>query len=512
MSGVFSSLSANGRYVAFASTASNLVAEDIHNINSDIFVHDRLTKQTTRVSVDSNGIQGDGESRTPSISADGRYIAFMSLSRNLVAPRLVGRSEFHIFVHDRVTKKTTLVGKRDPRSYSSPSITSDGRYVLFESDSPNLVPGDTNGLPDIFVYDRQSNQTTRVNVNSSGQETKDYWSYTHPNSCISADGRYVLFMSPDSNLVAGDTNKGDDMFVHDRQTHQTTRINLKTYGYIDRFGISANGRFVGFSSTANNLVIGDNNKVTDVFVHDQLTHQNTIVSINATGEAGGGRFDSISPDGRYVVFTSAAALVAGDTNGTSDVYVRDRLKQTIARVSVGVASNGHQSSSHSLYGQISADGRYVIFIANDGNVAGDTNGFFDVFVRDRRLDTSHKADLQVTVNQKPSTLVRNNQGSYIYNITNNGPDAIGLLRVTHLVSNGQVIGFTPSQGTCNRYATIGLCELGLLPVGGTITLQLDIKAMLLPALRQQISISSNGRADPKLGNNYLTMNTPVTIP
>jgi Domain of unknown function DUF11/WD40-like Beta Propeller Repeat len=269
---------------------------------------------------------------------------------------------------------------------------------------------------------------------------------------------------------------------------------------------------VGFSSTANNLVIGDNNKVNDVFVHDQLTHQNTIVSINATGEAGGGRFDSISPDGRYVVFTSAAALVAGDTNGTSDVYVRDRLKQTIARVSVGVASNGHQSSSHSLYGQISADGRYVIFIANDGNVAGDTNGFFDVFVRDRRLDTSHKADLQVTVNQKPSTLVRNNQGSYIYNITNNGPDAIGLLRVTHLVSNGQVIGFTPSQGTCNRYATIGLCELGLLPVGGTITLQLDIKAMLLPALRQQISISSNGRADPKLGNNYLTMNTPVTIP
>ncbi|MBK8816169.1 MAG: PD40 domain-containing protein [Methylococcaceae bacterium] len=126
----YSSLSANGRYVAFTSEATNLVPEDT-NAQGDVFVHDRVTKQTTRVSVDSNGIQGDDGSGLPSISADGRYIAFLSLSRNLVAPPVVGRSVPHIFVHNQVTKKTTMVGKQDPRIYSGPSISSDGRYVLF---------------------------------------------------------------------------------------------------------------------------------------------------------------------------------------------------------------------------------------------------------------------------------------------------------------------------------------------------------------------------------------------
>ncbi|MBK8816170.1 MAG: hypothetical protein IPN42_12055 [Methylococcaceae bacterium] len=134
------------------------------------------------------------------------------------------------------------------------------------------------------------------------------------------------------------------------------------------------------------------------------------------------------------------------------------MKQTIARVSV--ANNGHQSSSYSMDGRISADGRHVIFIADDGVVAGDTNGLLDVFVRDLRLDTSHQADLQVTVNQKPATLARDSQGSYSYNISNHGPDDLGILRVTHSVSNGEVIGYTPNQGVCNRSATISLCELG----------------------------------------------------
>ncbi|MBK8816174.1 MAG: hypothetical protein IPN42_12075 [Methylococcaceae bacterium] len=139
-------------------------------------------------------------------------------------------------------------------------------------------------------------------------------------------------------------------------------------------------------------------------------------------------------------------------------------------------------------------------------------GLIDVFVRDRRLDTSHQADLEVSLSQQPASLTRNSQGSYSYNISNHGPEDIGILRVNHLISNGQVIGFTPSQGTCNRYAIISLCDLGLLPAGGAVTLQLEIKAKAVPSVSQQISISSNGPADPIPGNNYLTVNTPVTLP
>jgi Tol biopolymer transport system component len=210
----------------------------------------------------------------------------------------------------------------------SPSISADGRYVAFDSDASNLVSGDTNSESDVFVHDRQTGETTRVSVASDGEQgNEDSW---YPS--ISADGRHVAFGSSASNLVGGDTNSEYDVFVHDRQAGQTTRVSVASDGgqgndRSEEFSISADGRYVVFDSAASNLVGCDTNDVWDIFVHDRQAGQTTRVSAASDGSQGnsdsGG--SSISADGRYVVFDSAASnLVGGDTNGNWDVFVHDR--------------------------------------------------------------------------------------------------------------------------------------------------------------------------------------------
>jgi Tol biopolymer transport system component len=174
-----------------------------------------FSQQTARVSVDSSGNQGNCWSSYPSISSDGRYVAFSSLASNLVAGDTNGA--YDIFVHDRQTGVTTRVsvdssGNEGNDISGAPSISSDGRYVAFESYASNLVADTDSGL-DIFVHDRQTGMTSRVSVNSSGN--KGNGASIYPS--MSSDGRYVAFESDASNLVACDTNGWPDIFVHDRQ-------------------------------------------------------------------------------------------------------------------------------------------------------------------------------------------------------------------------------------------------------------------------------------------------------
>ncbi|MBT7915003.1 calcium-binding protein, partial [Candidatus Bathyarchaeota archaeon] len=316
------STSNNGRYIAFESTASNLVAGDT-NGNRDVFVHDRDTNTTTRVSVGPSGTEGNSDSYDPSISSDGRYVAFESEASNLVA--LDTNGELDIFVHDRITHTTTRVsvdstGAEGDDESLDPSISGDGRYVAFVSSASNLVALDTNGADDIFVHNRDTNTTTRVSVGPSGTEGNSD-SY---DPSISSDGRYVAFDSGASNLVAGDTNGQGDIFVHDRDTDTTTRVSIHTNGttegnnYSYTSSISSDGRYVAFVSVASNLVAGDTNGSRDIFVHDRDTNTTTRVSIDSTGTEGDrNSYDpSISSDGRYIAFYSYASnLVAGDTNG-----------------------------------------------------------------------------------------------------------------------------------------------------------------------------------------------------
>jgi Tol biopolymer transport system component len=388
------SLSADGRYVAFDTGAANLVAGDTNN-HPDVFVHDRQTRQTTRVSVSSGGAQGNGFSSDPFMSADGQVIAFISNATNLVAGDTNGVLD--VFVHDRQTGQTTRVsvasdGAQANDEVSLFAMSDDGRHVAFSAYATNLVANDTNGVLDIFVHDRQTGQTTCVSVASDGAQANN--ASFHP--AISADGRYVAFVSDATNLVAGDTNGVLDVFVHDRQTGQTTRVSVASDGaqangasYVHPSppAISADGRIVAFASAATNLVTNDTNTQADIFVHDRQTGQTTRVSVASDGTQANGasRYTAVSPDGRFVVFSSSATnLVAGDTNGVDDVFMHDRLTGQTIRISVG--TGGAQANGASERVDIARFGWTVAFVSNATNlVEGDTNGVGDVFVHDLPL-------------------------------------------------------------------------------------------------------------------------------
>ncbi len=385
-------ISSDGRHVAFPSTASNLVPGDTNGAQ-DVFVHDRETGVTERVSVASDGTQANAFSYDPAISADVRYVAFYSEASNLVPGDTNGTRD--VFVHDRETGVTERVSVAsdgtEANSYSvKPTISADGRHVAFWSYASNLVPGDQVGIEDVFVHDRETGVTERVSVAFVGGQANAH-SFL---PAISADGRHVAFQSRASNLVPGDINEAVDVFVHDRATGATERVSVASDGtqgnFESRFSpaISADGRYVAFASFASNLVPGDTSEALDVFVHDRATGATERVSVASDGaEASGVYRDSFNPaisaDGRYVAFEGrASTLVPGDTNGVHDVFVHDRVTGTTERVSM--ASDGAEANALSGLPAISADGRHVVFPSFASNlVPGDTNEALDVFVRDR---------------------------------------------------------------------------------------------------------------------------------
>jgi WD40-like Beta Propeller Repeat len=386
------SISADGRFVAFENGADNLVPGDTNGA-SDVFVHDRLTNLTTMVSVNSAGIPGDWSSIRPVISADGRFVAFQSFASNFV-PGDTSHGN-HVYVHDRQTGETTRVsvnssGVKGGTDSFWPSISADGRFVAFGSWANNLVPGDTNKRDDVFVHDRQTGETTRVSVDSAGVQGNEF-SY-HPS--ISADGRFVAFESKATNLVLGDGNRKIDVFLHDRQMGITTRVSITSSGSQGnsasfRPSISADGGFIAFESWADNFVPGDTNG-RDVFVHNRKTGETTRVSVSSAGRQANraSSRSTISADGRFVGFMSQATnLVPGDTNGQRDVFLHDRQTGVTARVSLDSA--GTQGNQQSNYPFLSADGRSLVFISRADNlVPGDRNGTDDVFVRDQGVGTN----------------------------------------------------------------------------------------------------------------------------
>jgi Tol biopolymer transport system component len=386
------SVSVGGRYVAFCSTATNLIPGGTNSLGQ-IYVRDRLSGTTEIVSVSSTGVQGDNGSHSPSISSDGRFIAFESASSNL-DPLVL--SAGNVFVHDRATGATAMLdvtpaGVQGNGGAQYPTISADGRYVAFVGSASNLVAGDTNAFRDAFVRDRATGSTTRVNVSSGGVEANGDSAAT--GVFISADGRFVAFSSQATNLVPGDTNGYIDGFVHDRQTGTTERVSVDSSGgqgnQKSAYGgvfLSADGRYSTFTTFATNLVPGDTNGYLDVLVHDRLSGTTERVNLAQDGSqanrASGTFAISISGDGRYVTFDSQAYNLVAGTSGLSDVYLRDRLTGTTELVSVDAA--GMPVSGHSNIASISGDGRFVAFQSSSATlVPGDTNAVADDFIRDR---------------------------------------------------------------------------------------------------------------------------------
>ena len=384
-----SSISADGQILAYQSSASNLVAGDT-NSQSDIFVLDRATGIPIRVSVDSFGVEANGLSEYPDIAQGGQFVAFSSHATNLVPNDTNSASD--IFVHDLSTGVTTRVsvdssGIEGNGDSIRCSISSDGRYVVYESEAVNLVASDTNGVGDIFLHDRQTAVTTMVSVDSIGVQGNGLCQ----RPAISANGLVIAFMSASTNLVSGDTNSRTDIFVHEHLGGQTTRVSVKSggnesSGRCNDPELSSDGMVVVFTSDAFNIAPGNRNSgQDDVYIHDRATASTSRVSVNSQGVAGvqWSRNGALSADGRYVVFESwSNDLITQDFNLMTDVFLHDRALGRTKNLSYSMVTvQGNRGSASPV---ISADGDVILFDNFAANlVMNDTNGVDDIFINDR---------------------------------------------------------------------------------------------------------------------------------
>jgi Tol biopolymer transport system component len=397
------SISANGRYVAFGSDATNLVAGDTNGF-MDVFVRDTWLNTTERVSLATGGAQATGgASYSPALSADGRKIAFVSEATNLWADDTNGMAD--VYWRDLDTGTTIIVslnrfGTGTPNSWSEwPSISADGRYVAYTSFGTDVVAGDANGSPDVFRRDVTGGSTSLISA--VGGVSANNWSW---DANISADGGSIAFASDATNLVTGDTNATSDIFVCTLagSSWPIARVSVGSAGAQANGGsqapaISSDGRYVAFASNATNLVSGDTNGSPDVFLRDRVAGATTRVSVGPYGVQanGGSQYPAISADGNTVAFSSIASnLVPGDTNANADVFIRDRLATCTDRISV--TSTGAQAHGYSWLPELTPDGQQVVYRSDAGDlVAGDLNGVYDVFLF-RRVPQATTATIRTT--------------------------------------------------------------------------------------------------------------------
>ncbi len=407
-----SAISADGRYVVFASKASDLVAGDTNVCDPpgmpggdptrcvDIFRRDMQTGTTIRVSIGNgfSGVQANKGSDHPSVSEDGNLIAFESSASNLLAGA-DNNGLTDIFIRNVSAGTTTRVSisydNLDPDGWSSsPVISTDGHHVAFISAATNLVNPDSNGKVDVFIRDLIQNKTYNMSIDSSGDQANDY----SDNPAISTSGRYVVYESRATDLIPGGTTVGrSNIYLHDRDTdhdgifdepgYTSTTLISKNQSQNEGNGdssyptVSGDGQYVAFKSAATDLVSGDTNNAPDIFVRNTVGNTTTRVSIDSFGNEANdySSYPMITNDGKYVAFISAATnLVVGDTNGFSDAFVRDMVHSATMRVSVG--SNMEQADAPIMNPEISSDGTYMVFDTYASNlVSDDTNDMRDIY-------------------------------------------------------------------------------------------------------------------------------------
>lgn len=387
--------------------------------------------RTVQVNLSSTGgpanIDGNGTLESPAISASGRYVAFVTYSTNLVPGDTNATSD--VFLRDvaagttrRVSVSSTGVQGNGESGGGGPAISGDGRYVAFTSAASNLVPADTNGAWDVFVHEVANGKTRRVNVSGAGDQANGH-SF---DLAMSPDGRHVAFFSYADNLVPADTNDAQDVFVHNIATGRTRRVSVSSTGaqatnnrISTGIALSSGGRHITFDSDATNLVPADTNGTSDVFVRDMAAGTTRRVSVSSTGTQANGHSwrPTITADGRRIAFESTATNLtpAGATGGA---FVRDMATSKTRQVADG-----------SWAPAISADGRRIAFSSSSASlVPGDTNGYDDVFVRDMATGKIRRVSVS-------STGAEANYGGLIPAISANGRHVAFLSSASNLVPN-----------------------------------------------------------------------------
>ncbi len=425
----------DGRFVAFTSTASNLVANTAP-IHQEIYVRDLTAGQTIWASTNVTAASNAPASTSPVLSDDGQFVAFATtisnatlvLRRNLQTgalavistnaasgPAMTPDGRFVVYADAISANNTASVRRWDAQTGSnllvsvnlagqpsadglcdSPAISPDGRFVTFLSDGSDLVTNDVNGDYQVYLRDLQSGVTWLASADAAGEGSGDCGSSL---PALSADGRFVLFDSLSGVFVTNDLNDAYDVFLRDTVAGTTELISRRDPGLaavtannssaITGDAVSADGRLVVFVSLADDLVPGDTNGLQDVFVRDLFAGTNALVSVNRFGgnANGASRSPSLSANGRYVVFVSAADdLVANDTNRMADVFVRELVEGTTALVSV--STTGGSGNLASSAAAISAAGRWVAFESAALNLVPGTPSSPNLFVRDLASGTT----------------------------------------------------------------------------------------------------------------------------
>jgi uncharacterized repeat protein (TIGR01451 family) len=526
------SISADGRYVAFASLADNLVPGDT-NVSSDIFVRDRQTGVTERVSVSSSGREGDNNSGLleglggPSISADGRFVAFDSNATNLVKQDRNNAED--VFVRDRLTGTTTRVSVTSSgaeASGSTPAISADGRFVAFLSVSENLAPGDSNFASDVFVRDLQTGLTERISQAPDGADAQGA-SFFAPH--LSADGRFVYFSSFASNLTdpgEADSNSDVDAFLFDRQNDQMTAVTSfagDPASFVTEHGItggmSSDGRFLTFSTEdpgfidpnlSDDVDLDTNGFNDDAFRFDRSTGVYTLLSLNDAGVQGD-EFTlagPVSDNGRFATLVSRATNFGGPANFRENVYLRDVQARTTRLVSV--ATDGTQGELDSINPAMTPDASAVAFQSRSPEFLPDPQGAFgyNVFVRD-----IGRADLALTMTDAPDPVAVRGQLTYTLTVRNDGPSTATRTTLVDTLPAVTFVSATPAQGTCVRSAkakTDGVltCQLGSIASGQSTTVTVVVSPAKAGSLTNTATVSAD-QPDPDGADNSATETTTV---
>ena len=414
-------LSADGRLVVFKSAATNLHPLD-NDAVYDIYVYDKATGKIDLVSQNGTNVKGNGNSSFPTISADGRYVAFKSESTNLIANDTDTISDIYVF--DRKMSKIELVsvssdGIKANHGSHGPMISADGNYVAFHSNASNLHPDDPNPIPDIYVYDRV-NQV--IELISRSVERSNGNSYR---AQISGDGKFVVFDSIATNLSPDDIDSYSDIYLFNRVDKTLELISKSNEGdpTVNAKGnlgpaISSNGKIITFYSYSTMLVPDDSDQFSDVFIYDINANEIELISRSNTDIKGNNTSlgPSISEDGRFVVFDSKASnLSEDDIDSGYDVYRYDRLNKSIELISK--STDGTKGNSSSRYSVVSGSGNSVMFSSTATNlVEVDENHQSDVFVHYVTVEDSDQDGVLDINDQCPETqneIVDDNTGCSI---------------------------------------------------------------------------------------------------
>jgi len=485
----WSSISADGRYTTLTANAGFL---------QHVFLYDRFSGVTKDISA-----QGNNISLASELSANGRFVAFRSSSSNLVSGDTNGLVA-DIFVQDLQSGKNELVSKAsdgtsaNDLSYFS-AISGDGQFVVFSSAASNLVAKDANNAADVFLRNRGTGKTTRIDVSSNGAEA-DWGIGSNGIVDISADGRYVVFSSSSSNLVAGDDHT-EDVYLRDVKNGTTIRVSqpVRASGFDGGSktpSISGDGRFIAFSSGSSKLLAGDTDDVNaDIFVYDRIAKTMTKITKNSDGSS---ILPTISADGRFIGFMSQASnLVTGDTNAAWDTFIHDR--NTGKTIRVNTTPQNLQSTGDSLPFQarpsISADGRFIGFESGAKDLTADDsdNAMTDVFLRDTLLNKQQSADINLTLSA-PNSVVKGQQYTYTLTAANRGPAIASQTNVIiNLPAALTINSVLPSQGSCVK-GPVTVCRLGAIAGGVSKQIQVRVTA---PQLKSSISVSATAQSVEK---------------